>query len=582
MSSYEHATHRPSILGVFALLMTGALVLLSCAPAPSARDSAGSTSGTTPPKTLRMAMQSQNEPASPAMHGGVGAGSPALEHYFIFHGNLTAFDSQRNVVPRIAEKVPAIDDGDWRILPTGGMEVTWKLRSNVVWHDGTPLTAEDFVFGFQIIKDPDLAVENRSDAVANVAEVRAVDANTLVVQWKNQSIFGNVNGNDGVPAIPRHILGTLYLGGDKAAFDNSPFWNTQWVGLGPYRLGQWALGSQIEAIAFDQYYLGRPKIDRLIIRYIGDVNALVANLLSGEIDLIPAGAQLDINQMVAIRQAWDPTGAGQTLLNTKSVRTLYLQFRDPAAPWAQDLRVRQALIHGLNRDEIVESLLFGLVPRADFYVPPEDPVHGLAEQRSLPRYPYDLARAERLLADAGWTRGSDRMFRNSAGQPIQIDVTASGQGDNVQEAQVVAGHWSAAGFQSSPTPYPAAAENAAEIRHAMKGGLIWPWNFSVSDPRTVTSAEIGTTATRWRGGNYGGYVNRTYDGLYEQLANELSASTRQETLFQMVKVLAEELPVLPLFYRATGLAARKGVEGPTPTPPVQAGSAWNVHTWDVK
>jgi len=115
----------------------------------------------------------------------------------------------------------------------------------------------------------------------------------------------------------------------------------------------------------------------------------------------------------------------------------------------------------------------------------------------------------------------------------------------------------------------------------MPNGLIWPWNFSVSDLRTITTPETGTAANRWRGGNYGGYANRSYDALYDQFASELNATKRTENYFQMIKVLAEELPVLPLFYRATGLAARKGVEGPTPTPPIQAGSAWNVHLWDL-
>src|SRR5262249_41138728 len=95
------------------VLMTVALVLLSCAPAPTSRQAGQAAGGgsTAPaaPKTLRIAMQSQNEPpgstagpVSPAQYGGSGAGSAALEHYFIFHGNLTAFDSQRNVVARIA------------------------------------------------------------------------------------------------------------------------------------------------------------------------------------------------------------------------------------------------------------------------------------------------------------------------------------------------------------------------------------------------------------------------------------------------------------------------------------------------
>jgi peptide/nickel transport system substrate-binding protein len=577
-----HASRGRSAFFRMAASLLGAVVLLSCGPAPAGRETTGGSSAPAGPKRLVIGVQVSNEQDYPAPYGGSGAGSAALEHFFIFHANLTAFDSQRVIIPRLAEKVPSIDDGDWRILPTGGMEVTWKIKPTAVWHDGTPLTADDFVFGLKVYKDPEFAVEPRGE-LANVTEAVAADPHTLVVRWKTQSILGNVNGNDGVPVLPRHLLNDLYATGDRATFENSPYLTTQWVGLGPYRLDQWVQGSYIDASAFDQYVLGRPKIDRITIRYIGDVNALVANVLAGEIDLIPAGAQLDINQMVAIRQAWDANGAGSTLLNTKSVRTIYLQLRDSTLPW-QDLRVRQALIYGLNREEIVEALLFGLVPRADFYVPPDDPLAKIADERGLPRYPYDLTRAERLLAEAGWTRGADRVFHNSAGQPLTVDVTASGQGDNVAEATTVAGQWSASGFLSKPTPYPAnlATEAAGQVRHSIPGALIWPWNFTTSDPRTITTTEIGSVATRWRGGNYGGYSNPTYDSLYDQLASELDITKRQETQFQMLKILAEELPVLPMFYRATGLAMRKGVEGPTTTPPIQAGSAWNIHQWDVK
>jgi peptide/nickel transport system substrate-binding protein len=530
-----------------------------------------------------MAMQGSNEPDSPAEWGRAGSGSSAQEHFYLFHANLTALDSQSELVPRIAEKIPTIDDGDWRVLPSGGMEITWKLRPNVFWHDGTPLTAEDFVFGFEVINDSALAIEPLGQS-PNIASVRAADPRTLVMTWKSQSSFGNVNSHDGVPPLPRHLLEPLYTSGDKVAFENSPYWKEQWVGLGPYRLINWQLGSFMEAQAFDQYFLGRPNIDRLIIRYVGDVNALVANVLAGEIDIIPAGAQLDIGQMVVLRQAWETSGAGNTMFNPKSVRTLYLQFRDPAAPWVQHVRVRQALLHSLDRDQLVETLLYGLTQRADYYVPPGESVHRLAEERGLPKYLFDPARAERLLGEMGWTRGPDRSFRNSAGQQFQIDVTVDGQGDNIKEAETLAGYWSAVGFQSRATPYPAgiASQDGRQIRHSIQGVMLWPWNFGVADPRIATSTEIGTNANRWNGGNYGGYVHPTYEGLWEQLTNELDAPKRREIHFQMVKHLAEELPVFPLFYRVTGLAALKSVQGPGRTAPLQAASSWNVHTWDLK
>ena len=318
------------------------------------------------------------------------------------------------------------------------------------------------------------------------------------------------------------------------------------------------------------------------MRYIGDVNALVANVLSRDIDVIPLGAQLDLPQMVVVRDAWASVDGGLTIAIPKGVRTIYLQLRDPSAPWVQDLRVRQALLYALDRDAFVEILLSGLTGRADFFVPPVDPANALAEQRGLSHFLFDPTRADRLLAEAGWTRGSDRMLRNSAGQTFHIDVTASGQGANVQEATTVAGNWASAGFQSAPTPYPAAADNAAEIRHSQKGALIWPWNFSYTSIGTLHASQIGTEPNTWKGGNYSGYVNPAHDRVYDELTNTLEPTKRQELTFQVLKVLNDELPVLPIFFTPLCLIARKGVEGPGMTSPMQAGNAWNIATWEIK
>ena len=98
-------------------------------------------------------MQAVSEPPTISDHG-IGNNVGGREHYFAFHAPLTVYDASEQLLPRIAEKIPGLSDGDWTLLPDGGMEVTWKLRPNAVWHDGTPLSAEDFVFGFQVVKDP--------------------------------------------------------------------------------------------------------------------------------------------------------------------------------------------------------------------------------------------------------------------------------------------------------------------------------------------------------------------------------------------------------------------------------------------
>jgi peptide/nickel transport system substrate-binding protein len=186
------------------------------------------------------------------------------------------------------------------------------------------------------------------------------------------------------------------------------------------------------------------------------------------------------------------------------------------------------------------------------------------------------------MTEAGYTMGADKMFRNSAGQTVHIDVTASNQGGNVQEASSVASQFAAAGFQSVPTPYPAQASNATEIRHTQPGAPIWPYNFSQTVIKTFTQSEVGTEAQRWRGGNYSGWVNQPYEDGYTKLLNTFDTGERNETTFGLVKILAEQIPAIPIFFTPLCLVARNGIEGPGKTSPMQAGNAWNVATWDIK
>jgi peptide/nickel transport system substrate-binding protein len=526
-------------------------------------------------------MQTVGEPPTATAYG-MGTGIAGREHYFMFHAPLTVYDAGEGLLPRLAEKIPSVQDGDWKLLPDGGMEVTWKLKPNVRWHDGTPLSAEDFVLGFKVAKDPDLALAAVAPQTVSMTEVRAPDDRTIVMVWKELSVYGNVNGHDGVGALPRHIVADLYAG-DRAAFENSQYWSTQWVGLCPYRMTRWERGSFIEATAYDDYFLGRPKIGRIIIRYIGDATALVANVLSGDVDVVPSGAQLDVPQMIAIKEAWGRAGtAGQSFASPKGVRTLWLQFRN-ATPWTQDLRVRQALVHSLDRETLINAMLSGAVPRMDFYIPLESPVNKLAEQRGLPKYPFDAARAQRLLGEAGWTRGPDGLLRNSAGDLFpRIDVASSPSGDNVPEAAAVAGTWSAAGFQSVPAPWSATASNVADVRATHPGAVAFPWNFTNLAPSTLSSERIGTPANRWAGINYGGYSNPDYDRLSAQLQTTLDVSQRQEILFGIVKIIAEEIPIIPIYLVANPSLARAGIEGVGEVPAEQASSTWNIHAWDYK
>jgi peptide/nickel transport system substrate-binding protein len=338
----------------------------------------------------------------------------------------------------------------------------------------------------------------------------------------------------------------------------------------------------MEGTAFDGFVGGRPKIDRILMMFLGDANAIVAHMLSGEIDIIPLGAQLDVPPLATVRQAWLASGAGTTGAVAKGVRSLYLQFRDPSAPWAQDVRVRQAMLHALDRDDIVESLEAGLTQRADFYVPIGDPVLSLATSRGLPTFKYDPARAAQLMSDAGWSRGSDGVFRTATGTSFSISVATSNEGSNAQEAAIVASQLSTAGFAANPAPYFQTTANRNELAMSFPGSLIKPWNFTIAAPGNLRQSQMGTPQNGWAGQNYGGFVQQGYEDLYRLYANELETPRRQEALFQIVKLIDEQLPVLPIFYVPQTYAFRKGVTGPGPAAYLQAASTWNIVTWDIE
>src|SRR5206468_5776536 len=131
------------------------------------------------------------------------------QFHWIFHEGLTIYSLDGNLQPRLAQKIPSIEDGDWKTAPDGSMEVTWKLRPGLKWHDGTPLTADDFVFGIQVARDPNLPLPH-TGGVNLVKEVLAPDANTLVVRYSETYFNANEGTPAEMPALPRHLVGDLY------------------------------------------------------------------------------------------------------------------------------------------------------------------------------------------------------------------------------------------------------------------------------------------------------------------------------------------------------------------------------------
>jgi peptide/nickel transport system substrate-binding protein len=567
-----------------AWLISGALIVTAaCGPGGqrSGQQEAQSAAPAGSQKTLRVGITADAEPREGGIPYGSGAGG--FEPAFLLHAGLTVYDDQGALQPRLAQRLPTIENGDWSVTPDGKMEVSWKLRPEAKWHDGTPLTGNDVAFGFKVSMDPELAFLTGTGVLNQIAEVAVLDPQTVVVRWKNAYIYANDMGISVFPALPDHLLAPLYGGGDKQAFAANSYFTDQWVGLGPYKVSQWSRGSFIDATANNEYVLGKPKIDRVSLRYIGDTNSLIVSLISGDIDAIAVGS-LKAEEANTIKTQWESKGAGNVVLSPNKLRLGKWSFRDPTAPWAGDPRIRQALTKLIDRQSIVDTILAGISEVDDITLPKNDPAYRLAQQRGLPNLSYDASAAHRLMAEAGLTRGPDGAYRTAAGAPFAIDLSATGDiQTNVKEMLAIADAWKGAGLAPTttiiPTDFSSTQKNEARAKE--QGVVLTSSDLNYVSLLAYVTSDISTEATRWRGANSGGYSNSAFDQLYNQLLSTLTASQRDPIAADLVKISLDQMTYLPLEYSDDVSAAANHVRGMTTVPVVQRANAWNIHAWET-
>ena len=242
----------PTFLGL-ALLV----VLTACAPArpsPGSSEPAASSNGAASTGPQALTIVNSNEPLSIQGFAGTNANRGSGLILAIVHSSLTAQDEHGVYQPQLAAQGVSAESGTWRLNPDGSMDVTWKLRPNVQWQDGAPFTSSDMLFTFNLKKDP-LYPSVDAAVLALMASATAPDPTTFVVHWANP--YWAADAAQGLVPLPEHLLAEPYARGDPEAFINSPFFTSDFIGLGPYRLTRWERGSEMDYARFDGYFLGR-------------------------------------------------------------------------------------------------------------------------------------------------------------------------------------------------------------------------------------------------------------------------------------------------------------------------------------
>jgi len=318
----EHSSRRllPAVLGLV-------LGLAACAPTAPASTPAGEVQPSQPAqaKTLTIALQGEPSSVHPIMGGEVG-GSPAGHVNGALHQRLTTYDNKGRPMAQVATEVPSIEAGSWVLNQDGTMQTTYRLRPNVVWHDGRPLTAGDVVFAWRVARDPDLPIASR-DVAGLISSIDAPDDTTAVFNWSRPYPQANVLSEFEMSPLPQHLLEQTY-NADKEAFQRLPYWGTEFVGLGPYRLDRWELGSRWVLKAFEQFYGAPAKIGTVILAFIADESATTANMLAGAIDGEIRG--IDFPKVMLVKEEWEKAGR-KPLVTVELVgtRVVEAQYRDP-------------------------------------------------------------------------------------------------------------------------------------------------------------------------------------------------------------------------------------------------------------
>ncbi|MBM2809517.1 MAG: hypothetical protein HW416_276 [Chloroflexi bacterium] len=550
------------------------LLVAGCSPQANTRDGPTDNRALAPAgsqKVLTFGLQRESPSFGDFVAGTGGDVAPDLAH-----NRLVVRTHEGLFLPQLAAEQLSVDRGTWQILADGRMETIWRLRSNARWHDGAPFTASDLLFTFGAYRDPELPSSVASQ-MRRMESAEAPGPFSFVIRWSEPDV--RADQAVGLNPLPRHLLDDAYRY-DKQTLPNSPYLSSEFVGLGPYRLVRWDSGVQMEFARFDDYYLGRPPLDRVILRYVRDPNALIANLLAGAVDVvIPPG--IDAEAALDVKQRWEDSGGRVMMRVGGTVNRIEYQLRPDLArpPNGLPVRdVREALYRAIDRDGLAEIITRGLAPVADSWVSPGHPLRADVES-AIPRFPHDPARAEALLARAGWTRGPDGLLTQPSGERFIVEVWGQDRQPDLKEQPIIADQWKAVGVQSEIHTFPAASADDRRFEATRPGARLG----SIDETRyyhenQMHSREIASDLNRWAGRNKLGYANAAIDSLLDRLGSTIDPRARVPLHRDLLRVAMDDLSFMPLYWEVFPILARGTVTGPLY--PAKSDSTWNIVEWD--
>jgi peptide/nickel transport system substrate-binding protein len=488
---------------------------------------------------------------------------------------VTAYDPDWKQVCLVCEELPSLSKGTARLvtLPDGkqGIETDYTLKP-MKWGDGTPVTAKDIAFTIEVGKHPQSGVAS-GEGYRRIVKFDIKDDLRFTVT--NDRVTFDYDGFD-FSILPAHIEKPIFEANPaeyrlKTAYDTSP--TNPGLAFGPYKITELVPGNRIVLEQNPTWIGEKPHFKRLVVKIIENTAALEANLLSGNVDYVLGELGLSLDQALAFE---------------KRHKDKYVVIYKPALiyehidvnldnPLLKDKRVRQALLMAIDRKAINDKLFEGKQPVADSDISPLDPMFSKAARH----YDYDPATAKKLLDEAGFANIRNGFRVNAAGERFSIEITTTA-GNRIREqvAQVIQSQLRQVGIDLRVKAEPPRIFSESLNRRNFPALAMYAW---VSRPQgvprtTLHSQEIPTAQNGWSGQNYPAYSNPAMDAALDAAERELDREKRLGYFAEIQRLYAEDLPVLPMFYRVDPFVIPKPLKGVRPTGTLNSSTLW-IEQW---
>lgn len=494
---------------------------------------------------------------------------------------FTVFDADWKLVCLLCMELPTIENGGAvpERTPEGkrGVAVTYTIHPDATWGDGTPVTTKDVVFTWKVGRHPMSGVGNM-EFYRSLYKVDAKDDKTFTLHFDKLTFeYNAINDFNLLPAhletVPFESAPEEYR--NRTVFDSDP--TTEGLYFGPYLIADIERGSHIVLEPNPTWFGRKPHLKRITVRVIENTAALEANLLSGAIDMIAGELGLTVDQALAFHKRH---GRKFRMVYKPGLVYEHIDLNLDNSI-LKDVRVRRALIHGINREAISSQLFAGRQPVAHSSVNPLDWIFW----EDLPRYPYDPEKAAQLLAKAGWTVMRRGVRHHKDGTPLRLEImTTAGNRTRELIEQVLQSDWKKLGIDVRIRNQPARVffgETVTQRKYEAMAMYAWI-SAPESVPRTTLhSAHIPHAGNNWAGQNYTGFRNAEMDELVEKIEVELDKEKRRALWRRLQEIYATELPVIPLYFRANPFILPPWLTGLVPTGHQYPSTLW-VEEWGAR